>query len=57
MAVVLREKKLWKFVSTIVVVTLVDPIPLYLNEVKEERTHRILLDGVKNHLIPHLDKM
>jgi hypothetical protein len=53
-AVVLRENKLWNFVSTTVTVPLSDPISLDLHEVKEARTQRILLDGVKDHLIPHL---
>jgi hypothetical protein len=36
-AVVLRENKLWNFVSTTVTVPLSDPISLDLHEVKEER--------------------
>ena len=31
-----------------------DPIALDLHEVKEARAQRIILDGVKDHLIPHL---
>ena len=51
---ILRENKLWSFVSTIVVVPTTDPIALDLHEVKEAKGQRIILDGVKDHLIPHL---
>ena len=53
-ASVLRENKLWSFVSTSVLVPTSDPIALDLHEVKEARAQRIILDGVKDHLIPHL---
>ena len=33
-----------------------DPIALDLHEMKEARAQRIILDGVKDHLIPHLDE-
>jgi hypothetical protein len=55
-AIVLRENKLWEFVSTIVTVPSSDPISLDLHEVKEARAQRIILDGVRDHLIPHLDE-
>jgi hypothetical protein len=32
----------------------IDPIALDIHEVKEARAQRIILDGVKDHLIPHL---
>ena len=51
---VLRENKLWPHVSTVVTVPASDPIALDLYEVKEARVQRIILDGVKDHLIPHL---
>jgi hypothetical protein len=54
--VVLKENKLWSYVSTVVPVPVHNPIALDLHEVKEARTQRILLDGVKDHLIPHLDE-
>jgi hypothetical protein len=31
-----------------------DPVALDLHEVKEAKAQRIILDGVKDHLIPHL---
>lgn len=52
-AAILRENKLWAFVSTVVLVSTVDRIALDLHEVKEARAQRIILDGVKDHLIPH----
>jgi hypothetical protein len=50
----LKENKIWNFVSSIVVVPMVDPVALDLHEVKEAKARRIILDGVKDHLIPHL---
>jgi hypothetical protein len=52
--IVLRERKLWNFVTTIVSFPLSNPISLDLHEVKKSRAQRIILDGVKDHLIPHL---
>jgi hypothetical protein len=40
-------------VNTIVPVPTSDPIVLDVHEVKEAQTQRIILDGVKDHLIPH----
>jgi 2-phosphoglycerate kinase len=42
------------FMSTIVPVPSSDPIALDIHEVKEARAQRIILDGVRDHLIPHL---
>jgi hypothetical protein len=49
-----QGEKLWTFVSTIVLVHSSNPIALEIHEVKEARAHRIILDGVRDHLIPHL---
>ena len=54
MTTLLKENKLWAFVSTTVAPPAADPIALDIHEVKEARTQRLLLDGVKDHLIPHL---
>ena len=54
MSAILRENKIWSFVSTIVVVPSADPIALDLHEVKDAKAQRLILDGVKDHLIPHL---
>jgi hypothetical protein len=51
---VLKENKLWLFANTIMFVPASNPIALDVHEVKEAKTHRIILDGVKYHPIPHL---
>jgi hypothetical protein len=56
MSAILSENKIWRFVSTIVVVPSTDYVALYLHEVKEAKYHRLILDGVKDHLILHLAK-
>jgi hypothetical protein len=53
---VLKENKFWTFSSTTMPVPSSDPISLDFHEVKEERAQRIILDGVRDHLIPHLDE-
>jgi hypothetical protein len=55
-ASVLKENKLWAFVNTTMTVPSSNPIALDLHEVKEARAQRIILDGVRDHLIPHLDE-
>ena len=50
---ILKENKIWQYVSIRVPIP-VDPIVLDLHEVKEAKAQRIILDGVKDHLIPHL---
>jgi hypothetical protein len=52
--IVLKEKHLWDFSSTTVTPPSSDRIDLDLHEVKEAKEKRIILDGVKDHLIPHL---
>jgi 2-phosphoglycerate kinase len=56
MSVVLKENKIWNYVSFVVVAPTIDPIALDLHEVKEAKAQRIILDEVKDHLIPHLVK-
>jgi hypothetical protein len=51
---VIKENKLWLFANTIVHVPTLDPIALDVHEVKEAKTQRIILDEVKDNLIPHL---
>jgi hypothetical protein len=55
-ASVLKKNKLWTFVNTIVPVPSSDHIALDIHEVKEARAQRIILNGVRDHLIPHLDE-
>ena len=56
MSVVLKENNIWNYVSYVFVAPTTDPVALDLHEVKEAKSHRIILDGVKDHLIPHLDE-
>ena len=53
-ATFLKENKIWNFVNTVVVVPTNNPVALDLHEIKEAKAQRILLDGMKDHLIPHL---
>jgi hypothetical protein len=56
MSVVLKENKIWNYVSYVVVDPTIDPFALDLHEVKEEKSQRIILDVVKDPLIPHISK-
>jgi hypothetical protein len=56
MSVVLKENKIWNYVNYVVVDPTTDPVALDLHEVKEAKAQRIILDGVKDHLIPHWAK-
>jgi hypothetical protein len=54
MLVVLKENKIWNYVSSVVVAPTTNLVALDFHEVKEAKAQRIILDGVKDHLIPHL---
>jgi 2-phosphoglycerate kinase len=54
MSTILKENKIWNYVGSVVVVPTTDLVALDLNEIKEAKVQRIILDGVKDHLIPHL---
>jgi hypothetical protein len=54
MSVILKENKIWNYVNYVVVVPTTNHAALDLHEVKEAKAQRIILDGVKDHLIPHL---
>jgi hypothetical protein len=54
MIVVLRENKLWNFFSIVVIIPTVDLVSLDIHEIKEAIAQRIILDGLKDPLIPHL---
>ena len=54
LSAVLKENKIWNYVSSVVVTPTTNPIALDLHEVKEAKAQRIILDGVKDHRIPHL---
>jgi hypothetical protein len=51
---ILRENKIWSFVISVVVVPTTYPIALDVPEGKEAKARRLILDGVKDSLIPHL---
>ena len=53
MSVVLKENKIWNYVNYVVVAPTTDPVSFNLHEIKEAKAQRIILDGVKDHLIPH----
>jgi hypothetical protein len=53
--VALKEYDLWELVDK-VVVPLIDPTTLEAHNKKEIKAKRVLLDFVKDHLIPHLSK-
>jgi hypothetical protein len=52
--VVLKENKIYSYVNSVVAAPAADPVALDLHETKEAKAQRIILDGVKDHLIPHL---
>jgi hypothetical protein len=56
MSIVLKENKIWNYVSYVVVAPTSDHVALDLHEVNEAKNHRIILDGVKDPLIPHLSE-
>jgi hypothetical protein len=51
---VLKENKIYNYVNYVVVAPAADPVVLELHEIKEAKAKRIILDGVKEHLIKHL---
>jgi hypothetical protein len=54
LSAVLKENKIYSYVKSIVAAPTIDPVALDLHEVKEAKGQRIIMDGVKDHLIPHL---
>jgi hypothetical protein len=49
-----QGEKNYNYVNSVVVAPVVDHVDLDLHEIKEAKAQRIILDGMKNHLIPHL---
>ena len=49
----LEEYELWEIVETVVVVT-TDPVSLAEFKKKNIKAKRIILDSVKDHIIPHV---
>ena len=56
MTIVLKENRLWTIVSTMVTFPASYPIALDIHEVKEAKAQRLILDGIRDHLIPHVAK-
>jgi hypothetical protein len=54
LSVVLKENKIYNYVISVVAALAAYPVALDLHEVKEAKARRIILDGVKDQLIPHL---
>jgi hypothetical protein len=54
MSFVLKENKIWNYVNYVVVAPTKYLIALDFHDVKEAKYHRIILYGVKEHLIPYL---
>ena len=53
MTTILKENTIWKFVNSVVTKPFdLDELDVY--EIPEARAQRIILHGVKDHLIPHL---
>jgi hypothetical protein len=52
---ILMENGLWDFANTIVTPP-TDPKDLAAHELKDVKARRIILDAVKDHLIPHLSE-
>jgi hypothetical protein len=56
MSSILKDNKILNYVSSFVVVPATNLVALDLHEVKETEDQRIILDGAKGHLIPHLNE-
>jgi len=56
METIFKENKLWDLVTNVVFPPSNDPIALDIHELKEPQAQRLILDRVKDPLIPHLAK-
>jgi hypothetical protein len=54
LSAVLKENTIYNYVNSVVAAPATDLVALDLHETKEAKVQRIILDGVKDHLIPHL---
>jgi hypothetical protein len=50
---VLMENDIWEFANSIVAPP-TNPKDLVVHKIEDVKARRIILDGVKDHLIPHL---
>jgi hypothetical protein len=53
MTTIFKENKLWALVTTAVAPPSNDLISLDIHEFKEAKSQRLIVDGVKDPLIPH----
>ena len=52
---VFKENRLWTIVSTVLTLLVdTDSIALDIHEVKEAKAQRLILDGIRDHLIQHV---
>ena len=56
MTAVLKENRVWIIVSTVVTPPDTDPVALDMHEVKEAKSQRLIVDGIRDHLVPHVAK-
>jgi hypothetical protein len=54
LSAVFKENKIYNYVNSVVAAPAIDLVALDLHETKKAKAQRIILDGVKDHLIPHL---
>ena len=54
MSAVLKENNIYSYVNYVVEALAINLVSLHLHETKEAKAQRIILDGAKDHLIPHL---
>jgi hypothetical protein len=54
LSAVLKENNIYSYVNYVVEALAINLVSLHLHETKEAKPQRIILDGVKDHLIPHL---
>ena len=55
MTAVLKENRLWIIVNTVVALpSATDLVALDMHEVKEAKAQRLILDGIKDNLIPNV---
>ena len=56
MTIALKENRLWIIVSTMVNPHDIDLVALDMHEVKDAKDQRSILDGIRDHLTPHVAK-
>jgi hypothetical protein len=54
LSVVLKDTNIYNYVNSVVAAPATNPIALDSHEFKEVKAQRIILNGVKDHFIPHL---